>query len=280
MLPITALHRPHRTVRLRYAVALVIGAAALLALAARLARAQAHVHGPAASKVAVKTEAKAPVVEAHAANAALHLEMTPVIAGTSADSTRAAIVAASLRSELAKYADTSAAVADGYRMFLPGLKAQRVFHFTSNWRAIQESFRFEPTRPTSLLYRKDSTGKLVLVGAMYTAPKRFGYARLDARVPLSIARWHKHVNWCIPKYAEKARWMETRDGAPVFGPESPVASREACEAVGGRFQESMLGWMLHANVFSDDPAMVWGDEHAGHEMHDGMKLNGMKLDGM
>jgi hypothetical protein len=280
MLPITALYRPHRTVRLRYAVALVVGAAALLALVARLASAQAHAHAAEAPKVAVKTEAKSPVVEVHAANAALHLDMTPIIAGTSDDSARAARVAIVLRSALAKYTDTTAAVADGYRMFLPGLKAQRVFHFTSNWRAIQESFRFEPTRPTSLLYRKDSTGKLVLVGAMYTAPKWFGYEKLGARVPLSIARWHRHVNWCIPKRAEKARWTETRDGAPVFGPESPVASREACDAVGGRFQESMFGWMLHANVFSDDPAMVWGDEHAGHEMHDGMKLNGMKLDGM
>jgi hypothetical protein len=206
--------------------------------------------------------------------------MTPVVAGTRADSARAARIAAALRVALAKYADTTVAVADGYRMFLPGLKAQRVFHFTSNWRAIQESFRFDPTRPTSLLYKTDSTGKLVLVGAMYTAPKRFGHARLDARVPLSIARWHKHVNWCIPKRTEKARWMESRDGAPVFGPESPIASREACDAVGGRFQESMLGWMLHANVFSGDPAMVWGDVQAGHEMHDGMKLDGMKLDGM
>jgi hypothetical protein len=269
MLPITALHRPHRTVRLRYAVALVVGAAALLALIARLASAQAHVH---AAEAPASRAPAPPSVRAHTSgsNASLHMEMTPAIAGTASDSARAARVAAALRSALAKYADTTAAVADGYHMFLPGLKAQKVFHFTNNWRAMQESFRFEPTRPTSLLYRKDSAGKLVLVGAMYTAPKRFGYDKLDARVPLSVARWHKHVNWCIPKRGETARWLETRDGAPIFGPESPIASKEACDVVGGRFEKSVFGWMLHANVFAEDPAMVWGDEHAGHDMQDGM----------
>jgi hypothetical protein len=282
---ITALHRPpQRTVRLRLAVGLVAGAAALLALAAQLAGAQGHVHAaespasppsPASSPAAAST---APSVRAHTAgvNAHLHMEMTPAVPGSAADSARAAQVAATLRAALAKYRDTTAAVADGYHMFLPGLKTQKIYHFTNNWRAIQESFRFEPTRPTSLLYKKDSTGALVLVGAMYTAPKRFGYEQLDARVPLSIARWHKHVNWCIPKRGEAARWAERRNGQPVFGPESPVATRDACDQVNGRFQPTVFGWMLHANVFAgDDPATIWGDEHAGHDMQAGMKMDGM-----
>jgi len=38
------------------------------------------------------------------------------------------------------------------------------------------------------------------------------------------------------------------------------------------FYESPLGWMVHANVMtSSDPAAIWGDDHAGHDMHDGMK---------
>ena len=267
---ITSLHRPpQRCVRLRLAIGLVVGAAALLALAAQLAGAQEHVHAADAPE--------SPAAPAHGrTNADLHMEMTPAIRATSADSARAAKVAATLRTALAKYTDTTAAVADGYHMFLPGLKQQKVYHFTNNWRAVQESFRFEPTRPTSLLYKKDSTGKLVLVGAMFTAPKRFDLEKLDARVPLSIARWHKHVNWCLPKRGETARWAERRDGAPLFGPESPVATKEGCDAVGGRFLASPLGWMLHANVFAgDDPATIWGDEHAGHDMHAGMKMDGM-----
>lgn len=267
---ITPLHRPQRTIRLRYAVGLVAAAAAILALVAKLAGAQAHVHAAEAPT--------APSVRSHTAgaNAGLHMEMTPVVPGTSADSARAARVAQALRAALAKYADTTAAVADGYHMFLPGLKGQKVYHFTNNWRAVQEAFRFEPTRPTSLLYRKDTTGKFVLVGAMYTAPKRFGHEKLDARVPLSIARWHKHVNWCLPKRGDAARWAERREGAPLFGPESAVVTKEACDAVGGQFRENVFGWMLHANVFAgDDPGSIWGDEHAGHDMHAGMKMDGM-----
>jgi hypothetical protein len=204
------------------------------------------------------------------------MEMTPAIAATPADSARAARIAATLRTALAKYSDTTAAVADGYHLFLPGLKEQKVYHFTNTWRAVQESFRFEPSRPTSLLYKKDATGRFVLAGAMYTAPKRFSIERLDARVPISIARWHKHVNWCIPNGGEAARWAERRDGEPVFGPGSPIATKEACDQVKGRFVPTAFGWMLHANVFAgDDPATIWGDEHAGHDMHSGMKMDGM-----
>ena len=173
-------------------------------------------------------------------------------------------------------AAVTAAVADGYQMFLPKVKEQKVYHFTNSWRAVQEAFRFDPTRPTSLLYKKAPDGNFVLVGAMYTAPKRFGIDKLDARVPLSIARWHKHVTWCLPKRGASQRWLERQNGEPVFGPESPIATKDACEAVGGVFHPNLFGWMVHANVFeSDDPAIIWGDDHAGHDMHAMMKMDGM-----
>lgn len=259
---IDALQRPQRTVRLRLAVALVVGSALALALLARVAGAQGHVHAAEAPSPAASPASP----HARDNNARFHMEMSPVVAGTAADTVRAARVAAALREALGKYRDTTAAVADGYKMFLPRVKEQKVYHFTSGWRAMQEAFRFDPEKPTSLLYRKDSTGRFVLIGAMYTAPKRFGYDKLDARVPLSVARWHRHVNWCLPKRGETRRWGERQNGEPVFGPESPIATKEACEAAGGRFHESLFGWMLHANVFGgDDPAAVWGDEHAGHD---------------
>jgi hypothetical protein len=35
--------------------------------------------------------------------------------------------------------------------------------------------------------------------------------------------------------------------------------------------------MLHASVFAgDDPAAIWGDEHAGHDMHEGMKIDAVR----
>src|SRR6187549_804546 len=85
---------------------------------------------------------------------AQHLEMTSTRRATPADSARAASVAVELRTALEQYKDTTAAVANGYKMFLPQVKQQKVYHFTNNWRAVQEAFRFEPSKPTSLLYKK------------------------------------------------------------------------------------------------------------------------------
>lgn len=209
----------------------------------------------------------------------LHIETTPKSKPTPADSARAADIARTLRAALAPFADTSAAVEAGYRMFAPQIKQQKIYHFTNGWRALQEAFRFDPAKPSSLLYRKDAQGRFVLVGAMYTAPKRFGFDKLDARVPLSVAQWHRHVNWCVPKRGEGKRWLDRQDGKPVFGPESPIATKAACDAVHGNFHESLFGWMVHANVMtSDDPATIWGDAHAGHDMHDGMKSVGTDVE--
>ena len=192
-----------------------------------------------------------------AMNASRHMELTPTRPATRADSLRAENVVAELRSAIAKYRDTTVAVADGYRMFMPNVKNQRVYHFTNGRRAVGEAFRFEPKKPTSLLYRRGAGGRLELAGAMYTAPTRVSAERLDDRIPLSIARWHKHVNWCIPGVGERERWLEKRDGQPVFGPQSPIATREACDAVGGRFLPSIFGWMVHVNAFASDPKAVW-----------------------
>jgi hypothetical protein len=195
-----------------------------------------------------------------------HMEMTPARSPTHADTVRALAVAAELKRAIAKYADTTAAVADGYKMFLPNVKAQQVYHFTNYRRAFGEAFRFDATKPTSLLYRRGPEGTLHLVGAMYTMPKRAKLERLNGRVPLSIAHWHKHVNWCVPQKGEAARWVEQKNGIPVFGPESPIATKAACDAVHGDFHESPLGWMIHANVFEgSDLGAIFGDSHGARK---------------
>jgi hypothetical protein len=178
-------------------------------------------------------------------------------------------LAGELKQAISKYRDTAAAVADGYRMFLPNLKQQKVYHFTNYSRAFLEAFRFDPAKPTSILYSRGSDGKLKLVGAMYTMPKNASLDRLNDRVPLGVARWHKHVNWCLPKKGSEARFLERKDGAPVFGPESPIATQAECDAVGGVFHANLFGWMIHANVVEGhDLASIWGDDHHGSEAHD------------
>jgi len=191
-----------------------------------------------------------------------HMEMTPARTPTHADSVRATKLAAEIKRAIAKYEDTSAAVADGYKMFLPNLKAQAVYHFTNGRHAIGEAFRFDAAKPTSILYKRGPDGRLQLVGAMYTMPKSARLSRLDDRIPLSVARWHKHVNWCTPKKDDTARWLEQKNGKPVFGPASPIATKAACDAVQGDFHPNLFGWMIHANVNEgSDLGTIFGDGH-------------------
>jgi len=163
------------------------------------------------------------------------------------------------RRKLAKYRDVRVAQDDGFREFIPASGAP-VRHFTKLRWAIQSRNGLDPARPTSLLYQAGSDERLTLVGAMFTAPPQTSDADLDARLPLSIARWHQHINWCLPPLADaRRRWRETKDGQPVFGPKSPIATAEACEAVGGRFRPRLFGWMVHVMAFAGvDP---WNAHH-------------------
>jgi hypothetical protein len=210
----------------------------------------------------------APVVSAVDMSAmAAHMETTPPRKATTADSLRANEIVNDLRVAIAKYRDVKVAEADGFKMFAPQIRNQLVYHFTKNLWALENQFTFNPARPTSLLYRRDATGNFVLLGAMYTAPKRYLLSDLDKRIPTSVAQWHKHVNWCVPPRGESDRWTEAKNGRPVFGPLG-VATREECNAVDGRFVKEVFGWMVHANVFaSNDPKVIWGDTHMrGDEM--------------
>ena len=197
-----------------------------------------------------------------------HMELTPLRRATHDDSTRARRVAAELKLAIARYQDTAVAIADGYRMFLPGVKTQKVYHFTNNARAAWSALHFDPAKPTSVLYTRAADGRLHLVGAMYTLGVHAGLNRLDSRVPLGIARWHKHVNWCMPASTQPARWAETRNGKPLFGPESAIATKAECNAVNGQFHDHVFGWMLHANVFAGATlGEIFADDHGGQAEH-------------
>jgi hypothetical protein len=195
---------------------------------------------------------------AGAVAAGRHVKLSPRRAPNAADSARAAAIAATLRAALAKYKDPRAAEADGYKLFAPNVKGQKVYHYTHWGHAVRNAFSFDPARPTALLYERGADGTLVLVGGMYTAKKGASPAELDERVPLSVAQWHLHVNLCVPGKGREERWAETRGGAPVFGPLSQIDTKEACSAAGGRFHPVLFNWMVHANVFQKD---VWGHEH-------------------
>jgi hypothetical protein len=191
-----------------------------------------------------------------------HMQMTALRPATAADSVRAQAITDALRAAIAKYRDVKVAEEDGYALFAPNIKTQRVFHFTKKWNAVRNIGGFDAARPTSLLYKKNEAGDFVLVGAMYTASKRTTEDELNARIPLSIAQWHQHINICVPKLRDRERWAEKRDGKMVFGPNGVIATEAECDTAGGRFLPKIFGWMVHANVYAgNDLASVWKDDH-------------------
>lgn len=202
-----------------------------------------------------------------AAAMAKHMAYSPTRPLTIQDSVRSAQIINQLRQAIAKYLDVKVAEDDGYKMFAPEIKNQPQYHFTKAGNALRNQFGFDPGRPTSLLYKKNSEGQFVLIGAMYTASKRTSVEELDQRVPLSVARWHRHVNWCVPRRNQKDRWSETKDGRPVFGPLG-VATRDECDAAGGHFIPQAFGWMVHATTFAgNDLKSIWNDDHMMEHDH-------------
>ncbi len=181
----------------------------------------------------------------------LHMAWSHSRPETDADRKRADQIVETLKKSLAKYQDYHVAEEAGYKPFHPELK-QKMVHFTRNWYAIKAAFSFNPSEPTSLLYRPLPGGGYELIGAMYTAPRRMSEEKLDERVPLSVARWHQHVNLCFPPKDKMATADWTR-----FGFNGKIATKEACDAAGSRFFPVIFGWMVHVYPWESDEAKVW-----------------------
>jgi dienelactone hydrolase len=189
-----------------------------------------------------------------------HLRMTERQPASAEDSLRADELVVAIRDALEKYSAPKLAVRDGYRELADGDTVPRAIVHFFNWRyALEEAIRFNPAKPAALIYRRTGD-KYRLTGALYTAPPGATDEELDARVPLSLAQWHQHVNWCLPKAEDAARWSEVGpDDKPVFGPESGIDTQEGCDAVAGVFRPHVFGWMIEARVFiSDNPDSIWG----------------------
>ncbi len=189
-----------------------------------------------------------------------HMRMTAPRMRTAADDRRADAIVETLRGAMARYRDYRAAVADGYVQFLPRVR-QPIYHFT-NWRyGVRAQFMFDVAHPTSLLYRPVPGGGFELVGAMYTAPRRYTEDQLDRRVPLSVTAWHQHVNICMPGLAA---WIGRKSTVPPsavdwhrFGITGSIATAAECQESGGTFHPVILGWMVHVYPFEHDPARIW-----------------------
>jgi hypothetical protein len=197
-------------------------------------------------------------MEGHHMDMGPHMKMTALRPVKPGDQEKANQVLESARKAAEQYTDYKVALADGFKIFMPD-RPQKQYHFTNYRYAFEARRHFNPDHPTSLLYEKQGDG-YKLVGVMYTAIKDAPESELDARVPLSIAQWHAHVNLCLPPAAKKS---ELEVPHPQFGLHGSIVTQEGCDAVGGKFLPQIFGWMVHVYPFEQKPEDVWSVERQG-----------------
>jgi hypothetical protein len=217
-----------------------------------------------------------------------HMKMTDPRSPTPQDEERARTLLVTLRRALSPYRDYRAALFQGFRIFLPSVP-QEVYHFT-DYDAASAEYQglFDPERPGSLLYVKKGDGDYVLVGAMYSAPASYTPDQLNALIPLSVARWHEHVDICLPKGITLTDLLHDKFGADRtdlpgtlsvaanpealdldhrvgfmadgrFGFEGTIHDSASCESAGGNFIPLAFGWMVHVYPFQgDDLKLAYG----------------------
>jgi|SRR5580658_3278037 hypothetical protein len=184
-----------------------------------------------------------------------HMKMTALRPAKPGDAARAQEIVESARKASQHYLDYRTALAEGFQIFHPEVP-QKMYHFTSRKYAMEAFMHFNPEHPTSLLYEKHGDD-YKLIGVMYTAPKRLTEDELDERVPLSVAQWHEHVNFCL---APPDRRGEGFSPHPQFGLKGSITTQEACDAAGGTFHPVIFNWMVHVYPFEKDQANIWSVE--------------------
>jgi hypothetical protein len=184
-----------------------------------------------------------------------HMKMTALRQPKPGDAARAQQIVEDARRAAEKYTDYHTALNDGFEIFHPEVR-QKMYHFTNRGYAREAFVRFNPQHPTSLLYEKQGED-YKLIGVMYTAPKRLTEDQLDERVPLSVAQWHEHVNFCAPPQGQRKEMVNPH---PQFGLRGSITTQEACDAAGGRFRPVIFNWMVHVYPFEKDQATIWSVE--------------------
>jgi len=203
-----------------------------------------------------------------------HMYMTSLRSPNAADLEKAAAVVSAAKAAMAPYQDYRKALEDGYKIFLPNIP-QPQYHFTNYKYGLAAIWHFDPLKPTSLLYKKTADG-YELVGVMYTARVGATEQDINERVPLSVARWHQHINFCKAPMGQKAGYFGSN---ARFGLLGSITTKDACTAAGGEFYPHVLGWMVHVYPYETDPGNIWStnDDDHGHDNMDRSTMPGMKM---
>jgi hypothetical protein len=204
-----------------------------------------------------------------------HMYMTSLRSPKPGNRDKADAIVAAAKTAMAPYQDYRKALADGYEIFLSNIP-QPQYHFTKYEYGLEARSHFDPLKPTSLLYKKTSDGGYQLVGAMYTDRVDATEEELDSRIPLSVARWHQHINFCKAPAGHKSEYFGPD---AKFGLLGSITTREACEAAGGQFYPHLFGWMVHVYPYETNPKKVWStdDDDQGHNNMDHSAMPGMKM---
>jgi hypothetical protein len=174
--------------------------------------------------------------------------MTPLRTKQPGDDEKAKAVVANVKASIERYKDYRKALVDGYIIARPELK-QPQYHFINQVNTREADIHFDPSKPTALLYRRTPMKRYMLEGVMYTASPDATEDELNQRVPLSIARWHRHQNLCV---APEDLATDYQAAHPKFGMFGSINTKEACEAERGTFLPHVFTWMLHVFPYEDD----------------------------
>ncbi|HXZ03431.1 MAG TPA: hypothetical protein VEH81_01290 [Ktedonobacteraceae bacterium] len=173
-----------------------------------------------------------------------HMKMTAYQPITPADITRMKAIVQNAHVCFDKYQDYQLALHDGYQIFAPNVP-QDIYHFANVQSFVEAQTRFDLAHPSALLYQKVANG-YQFVGVMYSAPVNVTAVQLNQRIPISIAPWHLHVNFCLPAGDEEQTLFPANS---LFGLTGTISTQAQCAKVGGSFYASMYGWMVHIPLF-------------------------------
>jgi hypothetical protein len=177
-----------------------------------------------------------------------HMYMTPLRPMQPGDKEKAKAVVAKAKATMERYKDYRKALLDGYVIANPKVK-QPQYHFINQANTREADLHFDASKPTALLYRRTPTQQYKLEGVMYTAIPDATEDELNQRIPLSIARWHTHINFCA---APEDRVSDYDTAHPKFGMFGSINTQEACTAERGTFNAHMFTWMVHIFPYEPD----------------------------
>jgi hypothetical protein len=181
-----------------------------------------------------------------------HMQMSLKGEPAPGDAALAAQILTAADAVLSHYRDVKTAVHDGYKPFFPSGQVGEEIHYTNYHYRREEQQHVVYDHPGSILYKRTAEG-LKAVGVMYTAPTDASPEQLNSIAPLSVATWHRHVDFCggpknLPtneQFGPDAR----------FGPQGSIHTESACREAQGLWIPVVLNWMTH--VYPNEP-QKWG----------------------